>query len=105
MLHVRIQKPVRSSSAVDVDYRRHYDYDDDGPEYEDEDDEEGAAHTDDPLAAVPELGSLPLKEALARAAPLLGQEDTRMPAAFALLERLKVCLCVCCAARCVCVCV
>ena len=36
-----------------------------------------------------ELSTLPFNEALASASELLGKEDTRLPAAFALLGRLK----------------
>lgn len=79
MLHIaRGGPPAALPSYEDDDY------------YDEADEEEQEPEEEDPLAAVAEFGTLPLSQVLLRAAPLLGQEDTRLPAAFALLERLKV---------------
>lgn len=86
---LRIHEPAASSSLMDVDSARAYNEEEDS-DYDDDDMSEGEEGGLGPLAAVGELRSLPLGELLARAAPLLGQEDSRLPAAFVLLERLKV---------------
>jgi hypothetical protein len=110
---LRIPRPSSSSTAMEVDaavggrggggrgvggfgakeaYHYYHGHDEEERSEEDYYDEDGEEEydDDDPLAGVAELGTLPLGEVLLRAAPLLGQEDTRLPAAFALLERLKV---------------
>ncbi len=67
-----------------------HDDDDDGGEEASAEEPGYSDEEEDPMAAVADLEALPLGEVLLRAAPLLAEEDTRLPAAFALLERLKV---------------